>query len=103
MAAGDTPHSKPSPAPYLLAVERLRESVGNELDARRCVAIEDSRWGLESARGAGLRCIGVATSYAAEELHGAELVVHSLRDLTVPILDRLCAGSDGAQAEGHRA
>ena len=103
VAAGDTPHSKPSPAPYLLAIERLKESVGDGLDARRCVAIEDSRWGLESARGAGLRCIAVATSYPAEELHGAELVVDSLRDLTVPVLDRLCAGLDRVPAEGHRA
>jgi len=103
VAAGETPHSKPSPAPYLLAMDRLTESFGNGLDARRCVAIEDSRWGLESARGAGLRCVGVATSYAADELHGAELVVKSLRDLTVPILDRLCAESDGTRAGGHRA
>jgi len=90
VAAGETPHSKPSPAPYVLAFERLRDSMGGSLDPRRCVAIEDSRWGLESARGAGLRCVGVTTSYAEEELPGAELVVGSLSHLTVSILDRLC-------------
>ena len=37
-----------------------------------CVAIEDSQWGLVSARGAGLRCVGVATSYGARELTGAD-------------------------------
>ena len=41
---------------------------------QRCVAIEDSVWGLESARGAGLRCVGVTTSYPAAELTAAELV-----------------------------
>jgi beta-phosphoglucomutase len=91
VAAGDTPQSKPSPAPYLLAFERLRESSGADLDPSRCVAIEDSRWGLESARGAGLRCVGVTTSYPAAELAGAELVAGSLKDLTIDALDGLCA------------
>ena len=91
VASGDTPQSKPSPAPYLFAFEELRRTSGRDLEGRRCVAIEDSRWGLESARGAGLRCVGVTTSYRAEELPGAELVVGGLADLTVSALDGLCA------------
>ena len=91
VAAGDAPQSKPSPAPYLLAFERLRQGSGRDLDPRRCVAIEDSRWGIESAQGAGLRCVGVTNSYAAAELQGAELVVGGLGELTLPTLDRLCA------------
>jgi beta-phosphoglucomutase len=91
VASGDTPQSKPSPAPYALAFNRLRERTGRDLDPRRCVAIEDSRWGLESAQGAGLRCVGVTNSYPAAELAGAELVVDGLKALTLPALDRLCA------------
>ena len=91
VASGDTPESKPSPEPYRLAFERLRETTGTALDPRRCVAIEDSRWGLESARGAGLRCVGVTNSYSADELTGAELVVSGLQTLTIEALDRLCA------------
>ena len=91
VAAGDTPQSKPSPAPYLLAFDRLRQGSGRDLDPRRCVAIEDSRWGLESAQGAGLRCVGVTNSYPAADLLGAELVVGGLGELTLPMLDRLCA------------
>ena len=101
VAAGDTPHSKPSPAPYLLAFERLREGSGRDLDPRRCVAIEDSRWGLESAQGAGLRCVGVTNSYSAAELPGAELVVGGLGELTLPVLDRLCE-SDSRATETQR-
>jgi beta-phosphoglucomutase len=89
VSAGDTPESKPSPGPYLLAFEQLQRSSGRKLDAARVVAIEDSRWGLESARGAGLRCVGVATSYPASELTAAELVVDSLKALTIEMLDRL--------------
>ena len=92
VASGDTPQSKPSPAPYRLAFERLRQVTGRALDPGRCVAIEDSRWGLESARGAGLRCVGLTTSYPASELPGAELVVGGLSQLTLPALERLCSG-----------
>jgi HAD superfamily hydrolase (TIGR01509 family) len=91
VASGDTPESKPSPAPYRLAFQRLEEHVGRTLDPGRCVAIEDSRWGLESARGAGLRCVGVTNSYPAGELAGAELVVGGLKDLTLDALERLCS------------
>jgi beta-phosphoglucomutase len=91
VAAGDTPQSKPSPAPYLLAFERLREATGRELDGRRCVAIEDSRWGLESARGAGLRCVGVTNSYPADQMGQAELIVSGLDTLTIEQLDQLCS------------
>ena len=102
VAAGDTPQSKPSPAPYLLAFERLRHDTGLDIEARRCVAIEDSRWGLESASGAGLRCVGVTTSYPAEELTGAELVVGGLDELTLEALDRLCASATTAHAQRPR-
>jgi beta-phosphoglucomutase-like phosphatase (HAD superfamily) len=53
------------------------------------VAIEDSRWGLVSARDAGLRCVGVMNSYPASELPGAELVVEGLNTLTLEMLDNL--------------
>ena len=89
VASGDTPESKPSPAPYLLAFEQLQQASGRPLDRRRCVAIEDSVWGLESARGAGLRCVGVTTSYPAAELTGAELVVGGLTALTLSMLEQL--------------
>jgi beta-phosphoglucomutase len=89
VASGDTPESKPSPAPYRLAFERLGEVAGAPLDPNRCVAIEDSHWGLESARGAGLRCVGVTNSYPAEQLPSAELVVEGLHALTLKMLDDL--------------
>jgi beta-phosphoglucomutase len=91
VASGDTPESKPSPGPYQLAFRRLCAASGRPLDPRRSVAIEDSRWGLESAQGAGLRLVGVTSSYPAHELVGAELIVSGLDSLTLAALDRLCA------------
>ncbi len=46
VSAEDTPRSKPAPDPYLLALEKLRESTGVAIEAARTVAIEDSRWGI---------------------------------------------------------
>ena len=89
VASGDTPQSKPSPDPYDLAFRHLQAASGRPLERRRCVAIEDSRWGLESARGAGLRCVAVTTSYPAHELAGAELVTRGLNELTIEALDHL--------------
>ena len=99
VASGDTPESKPSPAPYLLAFEQLQQSSGKTLSRQRCVAIEDSVWGLESARGAGLRCVGVTTSYPAAELTAAELVAEGLIGLTIPMLEQLCGADPPGPAQ----
>jgi HAD superfamily hydrolase (TIGR01509 family) len=107
VAAGETARGKPSPDPYARAFELL-ERARSGLLKDRCVALEDSRWGLESARAAGLRCVGVTTSYPASELPGAELVADGLNALTLTMLDELVArGPDhlrqgsGGQEAGH--
>jgi HAD superfamily hydrolase (TIGR01509 family) len=91
VGADQTPASKPAPDPYLEAFGRLQARAGGSLDARRTVAIEDSRWGLESARGAGLRTVAVTTSYGADTLAPfAELVAPGLHALDRTVLERLC-------------
>ena len=59
------------------------------LPAANCVAIEDSRWGITSARAAGLRTVGVTSSYDAGELSEADLVIRSVGDLDLANLQRL--------------
>ncbi|MDR1990289.1 MAG: HAD family phosphatase [Acidobacteriaceae bacterium] len=90
VAAEDTPSSKPDPAPYRLAVERLGHHAGITLAPEECVAVEDSRWGLVSARDAGLHTIGITHSYPAEELQSAadSLIAH-LDQLDAHLLHRL--------------
>ena len=92
VAAEDTPASKPSPDPYLRALTLLASAFGNRLDAADCVAIEDSRWGLESARVAGLRTVAVTNSYPADEL-SADLVIPSLEAMDLDRLAFLCSNS----------
>jgi beta-phosphoglucomutase len=90
VAAEDTPASKPSPDPYQRAVALLSSAMGEPgLPPADCVAVEDSRWGIASARAAGLRTVGVTSSYGAEELSEADVVIGSLADLDLASLQRL--------------
>jgi beta-phosphoglucomutase len=90
VSAEDTPASKPAPDPYQKAVGLLAAGINDSsLRAADCVAIEDSRWGLESARAAGLRTVGVTSSYDAAELALADLIIPSLVDLDLRELHRL--------------
>jgi len=93
VGADQTVASKPAPDPYLEAFARLGRITGRQLSASRTVAIEDSRWGLESARAAGLRTVAVTNTYPADVLAShAEVVVAGLHTLDLDMLERLCAG-----------
>lgn len=91
VGADQTARSKPHPEPYRTAFARLSAHAGGGLQPWRSVAIEDSRWGLQSARGADLRCVAVTNTYAAGELASdAELVFPGLHAVTLEALDTLC-------------
>jgi len=83
VAAGDTARGKPAPDPYIRAVSLLSAASGLPLEPHECVAIEDSRWGLQSARSAGLRTVAVAHTYSADELLEADLVIPGLEGLSL--------------------
>jgi beta-phosphoglucomutase-like phosphatase (HAD superfamily) len=90
VAAGDTAVSKPAPDPYLRALALLADAIGGALKASECVAIEDSHWGLESARSAGMRTVAVTNTYAPDLLR-ADLTITSLADMDLDLLARLCS------------
>jgi beta-phosphoglucomutase len=90
VAAEDTAVSKPAPDPYLRALTLLAPAVGDRLLASECVAIEDSQWGLESARAAGLRTVAVTNTYAADQLV-ADFTIASLEAMDLNVLARLCS------------
>lgn len=90
VGADQTARSKPHPEPYLAAFARLQAHTGRRLEPWRAVAIEDSKWGLVSARGADLRLVAVTNTYSAAELREeAELVCAGLSDLSLDRLERL--------------
>jgi len=65
IAAEDVRFGKPDPEVYLLAAEALG------VPPRACLVFEDSVVGVQAARRAGMRVIGVATAHTADELRGA--------------------------------
>jgi len=72
VAAEDVHRGKPDPEVFVLAASRL----GAEAD--RSIVVEDALAGVEAARRAGMRCIGVSRSGVTL---GADVEVKSLADL----------------------
>jgi len=91
VAAGDIEKCKPDPEGFLLALERLNSSRGQSMTPGDCVVIEDSHWGIEAARAAGMHIVAVTNSYGREQLAGAELIVEDLGKLSIEQLEHLCA------------
>lgn len=83
VTADDVPQSKPNPASYIGAKEKLLCSYPHKLDSNSIIyAIEDTPAGIQSAKGAGLIVIAVSNSYPASKLQQADSIVHSLSQLS---------------------
>ena len=95
VTAEDASLCKPAPECYLAGLTKLNDKRQHErllpLLANECLAIEDSPPGIESARAAGMRTLGVTNTVSAEALRaaGAEVVTASLADWTVDAVKRL--------------
>lgn len=89
VSAEDVDSCKPDPACYVLGLRLINEagrSAGQyPILPAECLAIEDSPPGIESARGAGMRTLGVINTVSSEELRasGADVVTKSLADWTI--------------------
>jgi beta-phosphoglucomutase family hydrolase len=70
----DVQRGKPDPQGYLLAAERL------DVPPAKCIVIEDAPAGVEAAKRAGMRCIGLAAARRPEDLAASDLVVATLED-----------------------
>lgn len=89
VTAEDTSVCKPAPDCYVCGLTKLNEKRQRErllpLLPSECLAIEDSPPGIESARVAGMRTLGVTNTVAADALRaaGANVVTASLADWNV--------------------
>jgi beta-phosphoglucomutase family hydrolase len=86
VSAEDVHRGKPDPEVYLTAAAR----VGVSPD--RCIVVEDAVAGVQGARSAGMRSIGV--SHEGKQLP-ADVVVRSLDLLDVDAFDKLLEGDSG--------
>lgn len=75
---------KPSPAIYLLTAKRLGVS------PTRCIAIEDSKYGVLSAKNAGMYCIGFRNGFNDEQdLSRADMIIQHFAELDWQTLRQL--------------
>ena len=61
---------KPEPAIFLEAARRMGA------DPAQCIVFEDAPFGIEAARRAGMRAVGVCTGHSAAELDGPHVMAH---------------------------
>jgi HAD superfamily hydrolase (TIGR01509 family) len=76
----DVRFHKPHPEIYLKLAKKLK------VKPSECVVIEDSIYGVEAAKRAGMKCIAVLNSFPASKLKKADLIVKSLNDKRVKAL-----------------
>ncbi|MGB3757511.1 MAG: HAD family phosphatase [Rivularia sp. (in: cyanobacteria)] len=64
VAADDITTNKPKSEGYLIALERLNQKYPElNLQANECLAIEDTLAGVQAAKAAGMKVVGVANTY----------------------------------------
>ena len=91
VSAEQVKKGKPHPEGFLLALQKLNKTCRPPIAANECIVIEDSHWGLQAGKAAGMHTVAVTNSYDAGQLTIAEKIVAHLNDLTINDLQQLCA------------
>ncbi|HEX3526926.1 MAG TPA: HAD family phosphatase [Thermoanaerobaculia bacterium] len=92
ITAEDVAEGKPDPEGYLRALEALNSVPPlpeRLIHPHEVLAVEDSPAGLAAASEVGLVTLGIAQSYPAARLQGADAVAASLRGMTLAGLETL--------------
>ncbi|HKJ33750.1 MAG TPA: HAD family phosphatase [Balneolales bacterium] len=79
----DVTIGKPDPQIYLKTVNAL------SYPADHCIVIEDSFSGVEAAKNAGCKVIGITTTHTKDEFNDTDLVINSFNDLNFENLQDL--------------
>ena len=87
VCGSDVTHGKPDPEVFLSGATKLG------LPPDRCIVIEDAFAGIEAARRAGMKVVGVATTNPLDSLALCDLAVTSLEEVTPAILGNLLAST----------
>ena len=67
--------SKPDPCIFLYAAKKLSSR------PEECLVMEDSPYGIEAAKRAGMMCIALTTTYREDTLAGADVIVKSFDEI----------------------
>jgi len=72
ITAEDIKNGKPAPDVFLKAAKNLN------IKPENCIVIEDAPVGIEAAKRAGMKSIGLTTTHKKEELHQADIIAKDL-------------------------
>jgi beta-phosphoglucomutase len=90
VSAEQVKKGKPDPEGFLLALKLLNKKLLQTLKPKDCIVIEDSHWGLEAAKSAGMHPVAVTNTYSADNLKPADKIIEKLNQLTLEDLRSLC-------------
>lgn len=74
VSGSDVRAKKPDPAIFLEAARRLNIAPEN------CLVVEDAVNGVQAAVAAGMRCLGITSTFSADDLHEADWTAPDLGD-----------------------
>lgn len=77
----DVTHKKPDPEIFLTAAAKLG------VPPEHCLVVEDAVNGVAAAKAAGMRCLGLTTSFSKEDLSAADWIAGTLADAPDQVLD----------------
>jgi HAD superfamily hydrolase (TIGR01509 family) len=74
---------KPSPEIYFKAASLLK------VQPRECVVFEDSIVGIQAAKSAGMKCVALINTYAAEDLKHADMLIKNYADINIEHIKKI--------------
>lgn len=77
ISAAEVKNGKPAPDVFLISAEKLK------IEPKNCLVIEDAPVGIEAAKLAGMKSIGLTTTHEKKELLDADLIVKDLSEVSV--------------------
>jgi mannitol-1-/sugar-/sorbitol-6-phosphatase len=79
VSADEVINGKPDPEPYLMGARLLRHRPED------CLVVEDAPAGIQAAKAAGMKVIGITTTYPRGQLGAADAVIDSLTAVGIRI------------------
>jgi len=77
VTADDVVNGKPHPEPYLKGAEMLGVSAAD------CLVVEDAPAGIRAAHAAGMKAIGLTSTFSGESLRAADAVIGQLAEIQI--------------------
>lgn len=83
LTSNDIKRGKPDPEIFLTAAERIG------VNAKDCVVFEDALLGVEAAKRARMKCVGIDRQNKPERLKKADIIVKDLKEISFDLLKLL--------------